>query len=88
MKVLSCSRIYGSAASLKMADISECETRRPVCCKVMTKTHFAATTHVSQNTPDNQIRNADDKVSDAGGVKGRKKLKLRLKITGRKANYV
>ena len=42
--------------------------------------HFAATTRAK--TPDNQIRNADDKVFLMPG--GEKKLKLRLKITGRK----
>jgi hypothetical protein len=40
--------------------------------------------HVSQNTPDNQMRNAEDRVSGAGGGKREeKKLKLRLKITAR-----
>ena len=37
-----------------------------------------------KNTPDNQIRNADDKVSDAGGVKGRKEIEAQTENYGPK----
>jgi len=56
-----------------------------VCCKAMSKKcTLLSRPHVSQNTPDNQMRNAEDRVSGAGGGKREeKKLKLRLKITAR-----